>query len=65
MNKSISIQPVGGIVLSGILTRLFPAFLTVWGGQTEREPPFAISNSMQSVSGSASVWRHWSGCCPA
>jgi hypothetical protein len=39
MNKSISIQPVGGIVLSGILTRLFPAFLTVWGGQTERETP--------------------------
>ena len=37
MNKSISIQPVGGIVLSGILTRLFPAFLAVWGGQTERE----------------------------
>ena len=37
MNKSISIQPVGGIVLSGILTRLFPAFLAVWGCQTERE----------------------------
>ena len=27
--------------------------------------PLRISNSMQPVSGSASVWRHWSGCCPA
>ena len=40
MNKSISIQPVGGIVLSGILTRLFPAFCAVWCGQTEREASF-------------------------
>ena len=41
MNKSISIQPVGGIVLSGILTRLFPAFCAVWGGQPKGEPPLA------------------------
>ena len=49
MNKSTSFQPVSGVVLSGILPRCFPAFLTVWGGQTERERPFSMSNSMQSV----------------
>ena len=32
-------QPVGGVVLSGISPRRFPAFLAVWGGQTERETP--------------------------
>ena len=40
MNKSTSFQSVGGVVLSGILPRRFPAFLTVWGGQTEREAAF-------------------------
>ena len=40
MNKSTSFQPVSGVVLSGILPRRFPAFLTVWGGQTERETAF-------------------------
>ena len=40
MNKSTSFQPVSGVVLSGILPRCFPAFLTVWGGQTEREAAF-------------------------
>ena len=39
MNKSTLFQPVGGVVLSGKLPRRFPAFLTVWGGQTERETP--------------------------
>ena len=32
-------QPVGGVVLFGISSRCFPAFLAVWGGQTERETP--------------------------
>ena len=32
-------QPVGGVTISGILPRRFPAFLAVWGGQTERETP--------------------------
>ena len=40
MNKSTSFQSVGGVVLSGKLPRRFPAFLTVWGGQTEREAAF-------------------------
>ena len=39
MNKSTLFQPVGGVVLSGKLPRRFPAFLAVWGGQTERETP--------------------------
>ena len=39
MNKSISIQPVSGIIFSGIPSRCFPPFLAVWGGQTERETP--------------------------
>ena len=39
VNKSILFQPVGGVVLSGILPRRFPPFLAVWGGQTERETP--------------------------
>jgi len=34
-------QPVGGVTISGILPRCFPAFLAVWGGQTERETPLA------------------------
>ncbi len=37
MNKSTLFQPVGGVVLFGIPSRCFPAFLAVWGGQTERE----------------------------
>ena len=40
MNKSTSFQSVGGVVLSGIPLRRFPPFLTVWGGQTEREAAF-------------------------
>ena len=40
MNKSTSFQPIGGIVFSGIPLRCPPAFLTVWGGQTERETAF-------------------------
>ena len=39
MNKSTSFQSVGGVVLSGIPLRRSPAFLAVWGGQTERETP--------------------------
>ena len=39
MNKSTSFQPVSGIVFSGKPPRRFPAFLAVWGGQTERETP--------------------------
>ena len=34
-----SFQSVGGVVLFGISSRCFPAFLAVWGGQTERETP--------------------------
>ena len=41
MNKSTSFQPVSGLVFSGRPPRSFPAFLAVWGGQTEREPPLA------------------------
>ena len=40
MNKSTLFQPVGGVVFSGVPPRRFPAFLAVWGGQTEREPAF-------------------------
>ena len=40
MNKSTSFQPVRNIIFSGISSRRFPAFLTVWGGQTEREAAF-------------------------
>ena len=40
MNKSMSFQPVGGIVFYGIPPRRFPALLTVWGGQMEREAAF-------------------------
>ena len=40
MNKSTLFQPVGGVVLSGVSPRRSPAFLAVWGGQTEREPAF-------------------------
>ena len=40
MNKSTSFQPVRNIIFSGISLRCFPAFLTVWGGQTEREAAF-------------------------
>ncbi|HIT01796.1 MAG TPA: hypothetical protein IAC21_03115 [Candidatus Enterenecus merdae] len=40
MNKSTSFQPVGGVILSGIPPRCFPAFLAVWGGQTKRESAF-------------------------
>ena len=40
MNKSTSFQPFNGVVLSGIPPRCFPAFLTIWGGQTEREAAF-------------------------
>ena len=36
-----SFQSVGGVVLFGISSRCFPAFLAVWGGQTERETPLA------------------------
>ena len=32
-------QPVGGVTISGILPHRFPAFLVVWGGQTEGETP--------------------------
>ena len=32
-------QPVGGVTISGILPRRSPAFLVVWGGQTEGETP--------------------------
>ena len=39
MNQSTSFQPVSGIIFSGIPSRCFPAFLAVWGGQTEREAP--------------------------
>ena len=39
MNKSTSFQSAGGIVFLGKLPRCFPPFLTVWGGQTERETP--------------------------
>ena len=39
MNKSTLFQPVSGVVLFGISPRCFPAFLAVWGGQTERETP--------------------------
>ena len=41
MNQSTSFQPVSGIIFSGIPSRCFPAFLAVWGGQTEREAPLA------------------------
>ncbi len=41
MNKSTSFQSAGGIVFLGKLPRCFPPFLTVWGGQTERETPLA------------------------
>ena len=40
MNKSTSFQSTGGVVLSGKPPCRFPAFLTVWGGQTEREAAF-------------------------
>ena len=40
MNISTLFQPVGGVALSGKPPRCFPAFLTVWGGQTEREAAF-------------------------
>ena len=40
MNKSTSFQSAGGIVFLGKLPRCFPPFLTVWGGQTEREAAF-------------------------
>ena len=40
VNKSTSFQPVNSVVISGIPPRCFPAFLTVWGGQTEREAAF-------------------------
>ena len=40
MNKSTSFQPVGGVVLFGILPRRSPPFLAVWGGQAEREAAF-------------------------
>ena len=39
MNISTLFQPVGGVALSGVPPRCFPSFLTVWGGQTERETP--------------------------
>ena len=41
MNKSTSFQSAGGIVFLGKLPRCFPPFLTVWGGQAERETPLA------------------------
>jgi hypothetical protein len=41
VNQSTSFQPVSGIIFSGIPSRRFPAFLAVWGGQTERETPLA------------------------
>ena len=41
MNQSTSFQPVSGIIFSGIPSRCFPAFLAVWGDQTERETPLA------------------------
>src|SRR5699024_6779833 len=40
VNKSTSFQSTGGVVLSGKPPCRFPAFLTVWGGQTEREAAF-------------------------
>ena len=40
MNKSTLFQQVCSVVLSGKLPRRFPPFLTVRGGQTERETPF-------------------------
>ena len=40
MNKSTSFQPVRNIIFSGISLRCFPAFLTLWGGQTERQAAF-------------------------
>ena len=40
MNKSISFQSISGVVFFCILPRLFPAFLTVWDGQAERETAF-------------------------
>ncbi len=40
MNISTLFQPVGGVALSGVPPRRFPPFLTVWGGQTEREAAF-------------------------
>ena len=40
MNISTLFQPVGGVALSGVPPRCFPAFLAVWGGQTEREAAF-------------------------
>ena len=39
MNKSTSFQSISDGILSGILPRRLPAFLAVWGGQTERETP--------------------------
>ena len=39
MNKSTLFQQVCSAVFSGISPRCFPSFLTVWGGQTERETP--------------------------
>ena len=42
-------QPVGGVTISGILPRRFPAFLAVWGGQTERETPLCYGVGGQPV----------------
>jgi hypothetical protein len=39
LNKSTSFQSISDGILSGILPRRLPAFLAVWGGQTERETP--------------------------
>ena len=36
-----SFQSVGGVVLFGISSRCFPAFLAVWGGQPKGEAPLA------------------------
>ena len=56
MNKSTSFQPVSGVVLSGISPRRVPPFLTVWGGQAEREAAFLnIKLHAAPVSGSAAV----------
>ena len=40
VSKSTSFQSVSGVILPGISPRRFPPFLTVWGGQTEREAAF-------------------------
>ena len=53
MKKSTSLQPVGSIVFSGILSRRLSAFFTVWGGQMERKPSrynWAYSNGSSMAS---------------